>query len=128
MSPDTARLVEGYFTSFSLGEYFIEDIRSTFQGTDDAHLVQASAPRAVSEMSSFQPASLETVRDIIKGTPNKSCILDPLPTALVKENLDLFLPHFVNIINKSLAMCHVPPQLKSAVVIPVLKKDSLPLC
>ena len=111
------------------GEYFtkkIDDIRQTFHESDEDHLYQSSASHSLSAMRVFHPATVETVREIVKSMPNKSSTLDAFPTALVKRHIDVLLPHFVAIINKSLDMSHVPTQLKSAIVVPILKKDSLP--
>ena len=57
--------------------------------------------------------------------PYKSCELDPIPTTLLYENLDILLPTLTNIINTSLTTGIVPPDLKTAIVRPLLKKLSL---
>ena len=53
------------------------------------------------------------------------CELDPIPTTLLYENLDILLPIIMNIINTSLTTGIVPRDLKTAVVKPLLKKPSL---
>ena len=58
-------------------------------------------------------------------TVPKSCNLDPIPTELLYENLDVLLPTITNIINISLASGFVPPDFKTAIVKPLLKKPSL---
>ena len=55
----------------------------------------------------------------------KSCELDPIPTTLLYENLDILLPTITNIINTSLTTGIVPPDLKTAIAKPLLKKPSL---
>ena len=55
----------------------------------------------------------------------QSCNLDPIPTELLYENLDVLLPTITNIINISLASGFVPPDFKTAIVKPLLKKPSL---
>ena len=55
----------------------------------------------------------------------KSCELDPIPTTLLYENLDILLPTITNIINTSLTTGIVPRDLKTAIVKPLLKKPSL---
>ena len=54
-----------------------------------------------------------------------SCELDPIPTTLLYENLDILLPTVTNIINTSLTTGIVPRDLKTDVVKPLLKKPSL---
>ena len=55
----------------------------------------------------------------------KSCILDPLPSALMKEYFEMFLPTLCKIVNLSLEFGYLPPSLKTAVLTPLLKKPSL---
>ena len=65
------------------------------------------------------------VLKIINSASAKSCELDPIPTTLLYENLDILLPTITNIINTSLTTGIVPPDLKTAIVKPLLKKPSL---
>ena len=73
----------------------------------------------------FPPASVEEVRKIISKGPSKSCELDPLPTSLVKSNLDSLAPIITQIVNLSLTTSSVPQSFKVAVVRPLLKKPGL---
>ena len=59
------------------------------------------------------------VLEILQKTVPKSCDLDPIPTALLYENLDVLLPTITNIINTSLASGFVPPDFKTAIVKPL---------
>ena len=69
--------------------------------------------------------SFSTVLKIINSASAKSCELDPIPTTLLYENLDILLPAITNIINTSLTTGIVPRYLKTAIVNPLLKKPSL---
>ena len=40
----------------------------------------------------FTPCSQQFVRNLIGSAPSKSCELDPAPTFLIKESLDILLP------------------------------------
>ena len=51
----------------------------------------------------FLPATHDEVKRIITHSPNKSCDLDPIPTRLLRQCLDHFVPLITAIINKSLA-------------------------
>ena len=73
----------------------------------------------------FEPVADEFVLKIINSASAKSCELDPIPTTLLYENLDILLPTITNIINTSLTTGIVPRDLKTAVVKPLLKKPSL---
>ena len=57
----------------------------------------------------------------------KSCLLDPWPTFLVKECIDILLPSITRFINCSLSEGVVPNGCKKAIVTPLIKKSSLPV-
>ena len=50
-----------------------------------------------------------------------------MPTSLLKEHLDDFIPTLAAIINNSLQHGKFPDKLKNAAVQPLLKKENLPL-
>ena len=54
-----------------------------------------------------------------------SCDLDPIPTSLVKECLDVLITPITNIVNLSLQNGVFPSEFKSARVVPLLKKSTL---
>ena len=64
--------------------------------------------------------------DIIISSPTKSCMLDPWPTFLVKDCVDVLLPSITKLVNLSLTQGSFPCNFKKAVVTPLLKKQSLP--
>ena len=59
------------------------------------------------------------------ASPTKSCILDPIPTFLLKESVDALLPFLTVMINRSLHEGCLPASQKHAVVCPLLKKSTL---
>jgi len=56
---------------------------------------------------------------------SKSCRLDPIPTWLLKECLGTLLPVITRIVNLSLSSAEVSPNLKEAIVLPLIKKICL---
>ncbi|KAK3082746.1 hypothetical protein FSP39_004177 [Pinctada imbricata] len=76
-------------------------------------------------LTNFEGTTSDEVEKIIMRAPNKSCILDPIPTCFVKENISIFAPSIAGIINKSLTDSEVPKSFKQAVVNPLLKKPGL---
>ena len=70
--------------------------------------------------------SEEALDKINKTSPTKSCLLDPLPTFLIKECIDILLPSLTKLVNCSLMEGCVPDSFKSAVVTPLIKKPNLP--
>uniref|UniRef100_A0A8K9Y514 Reverse transcriptase domain-containing protein n=1 Tax=Oncorhynchus mykiss TaxID=8022 RepID=A0A8K9Y514_ONCMY len=73
----------------------------------------------------FSTISLDTIMKIIMASKPSSCILDPIPTKLLKELLPVLGPPMLNIINGSLSTGCVPNSLKVAVIKPLLKKPNL---
>ena len=73
----------------------------------------------------YRPLTFVTddfVLKMIKSTPVKSCELDPIPTTLLYDNLDILLPTITNIVNTFLTTGIVPRGLKTEIVKPLLKK------
>jgi len=64
---------------------------------------------------------------IVSTAPTKSCILDPIPTWLLKEKqvFNVVLGRLLQIINASITNGVVPPCWKTAVVTPLIKKANL---
>ncbi|KAI2645534.1 RNA-directed DNA polymerase from mobile element jockey [Labeo rohita] len=54
-----------------------------------------------------------------------TCLLDPVPTKLLKELLPVAEEPLLNIINSSLSLGHVPKPFKLAVIKPLIKKPQL---
>lgn len=78
-----------------------------------------------SKLSEFQPLSAESIEAIIRSVPSKSCCLDPIPTWLLKEHLQILLPSIVNMVNMSLATSSFPSSFKKSIIVPLLEKPSL---
>ena len=101
----------------------ITKIRDSFSSTDSFSL---PAPSDLPSFDSFNEVSDEEIQKAIMKSPTKSCLLDPWPTFLVKECLDILVPSITKLVNCSLSEGVVPADLKKAVVIPLIKKSSLP--
>ena len=92
-----------------------------------------SSPSIPAEESGYQPPSLSTfvsvsehdVKKIILRSPSKSCLLDPWPTFLVKDCLNILITPITKLINLSLSQGIFPNKFKSAIITPILKKKSL---
>ena len=59
-----------------------------------------------------------TLYGVIFKSPAKSCMLDPIPTWLIKESRSELQPVMTYIINSSLRSSQVPKSMKSATVTP----------
>ena len=51
-------------------------------------------------------------------------MLDPLPTTLVCDSLDVLLPVITKLVNTSLTAAYFPTEWKQAIVNPLLKKGA----
>jgi hypothetical protein len=100
----------------------IVNIRNKFQTNDNDTLPPSSNCYSGPVLSNFAPVSPQFVREILLKTAKKTCELDPIPTHLMYDNLDLLLPAVTNIFNKSLTEGSVPTEFKTALVKPLLKK------
>ena len=60
---------------------------------------------------------------IIMKCPSKSCSLDPMPTWLVKQHVQILLPLLRNTVNTSLISGFFPTGLCQAIITLILKKD-----
>jgi hypothetical protein len=76
-------------------------------------------------LNTFPEASEDEVKRLIMKSPSKSCELDPLPTWLLKKNVDELTPIITTIVNLSLKDSCVPHSMKTARIRPLLKKEGL---
>ena len=74
------------------------------------------------KFSTFTEMKLDDIRELAAALFSKSCVLDPLPSSIIKQCTDLLLPTITNIVNLSLREGCMPTCLKSAVLSPLLKK------
>ena len=104
--------------------FFIDKIRNIHAGFPSL-LPSAVLHRDIPTFSEFHSVSTDDVRNIIMSSPTKSCTLDPWPTFLVKEYIDILIQPITTIVNLSLSEGVVIDKFKSAVVTPLIKKPSL---
>ena len=79
----------------------------------------------ITSLTEFDHVSDSEIRGIVKRAATKSCDLDPLPTWLLKECVDVFLPAISQIVNTSISSGVFPDKLKKAIIFPSLKKQTL---
>lgn len=116
----------------TFNEFFINKvvkIRNTITNSatpDDistAH--QTLFPASNATFGEFNKATEEEVRQIIAKSSSATCNQDPIPTNLLKQNVDAVIPIITKIINKSLEDGIFPTKLKHAYISPLLKKANL---
>ena len=74
------------------------------------------------QLCGFTLATTTDIRRIVLQSSANSCDLNPMPTSLLKWNIDLFAPILTDTINTSLETGVVPVDTKHALVTPMLKK------
>ncbi len=111
------------FSQFFIGK--IQNIRNRLDSID----VHCDYTETIceSQFDCFKQLSEDDVRKLIQKSPSTTCDLDPLPTDLLKQSLDLLLPSITRIINLSLSNGVFPHQFLCAIVLPLLKKLGLDL-
>ena len=80
---------------------------------------------SVPTIDSFSPATTDEVRSVIFSCSNKQCLLDAIPTSLLKECFDVLGHLLTSLINLSLSEGSFPSLFSHAIVNPLLKKPSL---
>ena len=110
------------FADFFLAK--IENIRKDI----DAQLVEPPVLPSRPEcdlFSEFDLLSESDVRKLVSVSKTTSYELDPLPTHLLKQNIDIILPVLTKMINMSLQTGVFPEEWKLALVLPLIKKLGL---
>ena len=55
-----------------------------------------------SPMEFFAPATEDKIYNLVLSSPLKSCTLDPIPTWMLKQHINIFVPVITKIVNMSL--------------------------
>jgi hypothetical protein len=100
----------------------IQTIRQNFVFSDPVNVKPSNSPLTYEK---FTTISEQDLRKFVLNSPCKSCCLDPWPTFLIKENIDIILPSLTKLVNMSLSQGIFPTCFKNAIVTPLLKKRSL---
>ena len=124
--PDYTSLIQ-MLEKFS--NYFVDKIAAIrlklYQSNQGAPIVNDERITPPPELSSFTPSTVDEVVKLIKQSATKSCQLDPIPTHLLKENLEAVAPIICDIVNLSLKNGIFPIEFKKAIVCSLIKKSTL---
>ncbi len=102
--------------------YFSEKVNKIRASIKHAPLESTCLPSSadISVLHEFTPATLDELKHIISSYKLKCSPEDPIPAFLLKENVDFFIPYWLDIVNLSLEVGSMEG-LKSAVIIPLIK-------
>ena len=116
----TARSDEELANNFF--KYFqekIEKIRAKFPPQEIKR--KGRTKPGIKPLSTFSPTTAEELRKIISEHGVKCSPEDPIPAEVLKQNIDTFLPFWVEIVNLSLETGSMD-KVKSSVVLPLIKE------
>ena len=108
-------------------DFFINKIETIWNKLNQSEKFIPTDKEDMSELSEFQLTDDEFVRKIIMKSKPTTCPSDPIPTKLIKENIDILLPIITKIVNLSLLTGTFSDEWKTAFVLPLLKKLGLEL-
>ena len=77
------------------------------------------------QFHSFSTIGEEELYKLVKSSKPTTCMLDPIPSKLLKEVLPEVIGPLLTIINSSLSLGYVPKTFKLAVIKPLIKKPQL---
>jgi len=84
-----------------------------------------TGPFQQEQLSTLEPFTQDDIHAILKKAKPTSCSLDPVPTRLLYEHIDILLPTITRLVNTSLSTGVMPAVCKRALVKPLLKKAGL---
>ena len=121
--------------SSDVGKFIVRKVEHIRQDTDsiclssaDRNLVppDGEASDITDEvLRSFSKLSERNVCELIKASAKKWCVLDPFPTNVVCDSLDVLLPVITSIVNASLSTGYFPDNWKEAIISPLFKMGAI---
>uniref|UniRef100_A0A8C4TIN9 Reverse transcriptase domain-containing protein n=1 Tax=Erpetoichthys calabaricus TaxID=27687 RepID=A0A8C4TIN9_ERPCA len=103
----------------------IKDLNNSTNINTSSVYISPCFPTPSSSFSKFSPVTSAFVNDLLYKMRPTTCVLDPIPTTLLKSCLHAIIPTVTTIINSSLDTGSVPLTFKIASVTPTLKKSGL---
>ncbi len=129
MSPDLN--IPSQFNSNDFMNFFTENIdnfRNTITNVDStASSTSASFIVPKEKLHCFTNIEQDELNKLITAS-KPTCLLDHVPTKLLKELFPVAEEPLLNIMNSSLSLGHVPKPLNLAVIKPLIKKPKLDQC
>src|SRR6218665_3312435 len=82
-------------------------------------------PPTSHRLSTLREVTNAELRMLIVTLAPKTCELDPVPTFLVQEHIDVILPFLTVLCNSSIREAQLPSSQKQCILHPVLKREGL---
>ena len=101
----------------------IEKIRASFTPVSGATGIPPGDSYSGELLYAFEPTTEEEIKEIIATHKIKCSPEDPVPVGLLSDNIDVFIPYWVEIVNLSLEFGDMDG-LKLAILLPLIKELS----
>ena len=89
------------------------------------YAIDSGSQRLSRELDRMLPTIEEEIKNIIRLCPPRTCSLDSCPTDLLKKTVGVHVPYLVVIVINSFKQGLFPVTLKTAIIKPLLKSDTL---
>ena len=110
VSASTAMDVEAF------NRFFVDEVAKVRSSTSNALLpTRIVLYRLWCVFATVHTTDIDDVIDAVRRLPDKSCAVDPIPTNVLKQIVDLIAPYIVELFNRSLSAGHFPAGFKEAV-------------
>ena len=105
-----------------MAKFFMNKIQKRNDALKDHNMHSPEHKRVKQELTEFKPIDSIGLRKIILGSKPTTCRTDPIPSAFIKENLDMLLPVLLRIVNHSITMGSFNKLWKVSTIVPLQKK------
>ena len=112
-------------TADEMHKFFDSKVADVRASTCDAPPSSFSAALLGCVLRVFRPLTVADVVAAVRLLPDKQCNSNPLPTRVLKDNIDVLAPLLVKLFNRSLTLGVVPTAFKLDYITPLLKKVDL---
>ena len=110
----------------NFGNFFLSKVRDIWSSLESAGSdLEPEQPLTSRIFSTFSLVTTAEVASLILRCPTKSSPLDPIPTYLLKNLVDVLVAPITKIVNLSLSSGVFPDAMKLALVTPLLKKPNM---
>jgi len=122
LCPDRPADVNPTRTANDLADFFESKVASIRTATDGALPPTFTDLQSQSSLLVFTPLCQDDVVKLMRSAPAKQSSLDPSPTWLLTDCIDLLSPYLTHLFNASLSSGCVPDLFTVAYITPLLKK------
>ena len=98
----------------------VSKIRASITPSMNSSIQHVDLPEGIIPLLEFEPATEDEIRQIVMSFGIKCSPVDPIPGSLLKDNCDIFIPYWLEIVNLSLEVGSMDC-LKEAIIVPLIK-------